>query len=314
MAVPVETAQVVVGPIQRRLGAVGSLRSNESVILRPEIAGRIVEIPFEEGEPVRRGDVLVVLDDTIYRAEVEQVRAALELSQANHDRAVDLLARNAGTTRARDEALAALRANQAALELAKARLEKTVITAPFDGVIGLRNVSVGDFVAIGQDLANLEQIDPLKADFRVAEVYLAAVRRGQKIELTVDAFPRESFPGEVYAIDPLIDESGRSILLRARLPNPEAVLRPGLFARVTLVLNERDDAVQVPEQALVPQGEDQFVFRVVEGKAVRTRVTAGIRRDGMVEITEGLGPDDEVVTAGQLKIRDGAPVQPVPGA
>jgi membrane fusion protein (multidrug efflux system) len=178
-------------------------------------------------------------------------------------------------------------------------------------VVGLRKVSVGDFVGVGQDMVNLEQIDPLKADFRVAEIYLAALRRGQRIELTVDAFPGENFTGEVYAIDPLIDESGRSILLRARLPNSDGVLRPGLFARVTLVLNEREDAVQVPEQALVPQGQDQYVFRVVDGKAVFTEVSVGIRREGMVEILDGLGPDDEVVTAGQLKIRDGAAVNPV---
>jgi membrane fusion protein (multidrug efflux system) len=312
LAVPVETARVAVGPIERRLGAVGSLRSNESVIVRPEIAGRIVAIPFAEGERVERGATLVMLDDTIYRAEVDQVQAALALSQANHERAVDLLRRNAGTTKARDEALAELRTNEAALHLAGARLEKTVIKAPFEGVVGLRKVSVGDFVGVGQDMVNLEQIDPLKADFRVAEIYLGAVRRGQRIELNVDAFPGQSFTGEVFAIDPLIDESGRSILLRARLPNPDGILRPGLFARVTLVLNEREDAIQVPEQALVPQGADQYVFRVVDGKAAFTKVTVGIRRDGMVEIVDGLGPDDEVVTAGQLKIRDGAPVNRVP--
>jgi membrane fusion protein (multidrug efflux system) len=177
--------------------------------------------------------------------------------------------------------------------------------------MGLRKVSVGDFVDVGQDMVNLEQIDQLKADFRVAEIYLGALRRGQRIELTVDAFPSESFAGEVYAIDPLIDESGRSILLRARLPNPDGILRPGLFARVILVLNEREDAIQVPEQALVPQGQDQYVFRVVDGKALFTKVSVGVRREGMMEILEGLGPDDEVVTAGQLKIRDGAAVNPV---
>jgi membrane fusion protein, multidrug efflux system len=314
MAVPVETAAVQVGPIQRRLTSVGSLRSNESVIIRPEVAGRIAEIRFEEGERVTRGQPLVVLDDSIYRAEVDEVQASLELSRANYDRALDLLQRGAGTNKARDEALAQLRADEAGLHLARARLDKMVITAPFDGVVGLRKVSAGDFVDVGQDMVNLEQIDPLKADFRVAEVYLAAVRPGQRIELAVDAYSGETFVGEVYAIDPLIDESGRSIVLRARLPNADGRLRPGLFARVTLVLNERDDALQIPEQALVPQGEDQFVFRVVDGKAALTKVEVGIRREGMVEIVSGLGPEDQVVTAGQLKIRDGAPVQPLPAA
>jgi membrane fusion protein (multidrug efflux system) len=296
-AVPVETARVTVGPIERRLTAVGSLRSNESVVIRPEIAGRIAEFRFDEGERVQKGQPLVLLDDSVWSAAVEQAQAALELSQANYDRAVDLLQRKVGTTKARDEALSQMRVDQAELELAKARLDKAVITAPFDGVVGLRKVSVGDFVNAGDDIVNLEQIDPLKADFRVAEAYLGAVEPGQRIELGVDAFPSRTF-----------------ILLRARLPNPDHMLRPGLFARVTLVLNERQDALQVPEQALVPQGQDQFVFKVEDGKAAFTKVKVGIRREGMVEITEGLGPEDEVVTAGQLKIRDGAEVKPVPPA
>jgi membrane fusion protein (multidrug efflux system) len=314
VAVPVETAPVHVGPIQRRLTAVGSLRSNESVILRPEVAGRIADISFNEGEEVPEGQALVVLDNSIYRAELEEAQASIELSQANYDRAIDLLKRGAGTTKARDEALAELRRDEAALELAKARLDKTVIKAPFEAVVGLRKVSVGDFVDVGQDMVNLEQIDPLKVDFRVAEVYVGAVKPRQKLQLRVDAFAGEEFAGEVYAIDPLIDESGRSILLRAHLPNPDGRLRPGLFARIGLVLNERNDAIQVPEQALMPQGQDQFVFKVVDGKVALTKVEVGIRRDGMAEIISGLGPDDQVVTAGQLKIRDGAAIKPVPRA
>jgi membrane fusion protein (multidrug efflux system) len=276
MAVPVETAPVQVGPIQRRLTAVGSLRSNESVILRPEVAGRIADIRFNEGEEVTKGQALVMLDNSIYRAELEEA--------------------------------------QASIELAKARLDKTVIKAPFDAVAGLRKVSVGDFVDVGQEMVNLEQIDPLKVDFRVAEVYVGAVKPRQQLQLGVDAFPDEKFTGEVYAIDPLIDESGRSILLRAHLPNRDGRLRPGLFARIVLVLNERNDAIQVPEQALMPQGQDQFVFKVVDGKVALTKVEVGIRRDGMAEILSGLAPDDEVVTAGQLKIRDGAAIKPVPKA
>jgi membrane fusion protein (multidrug efflux system) len=312
--VPVETARVTVGPIERRLTAVGSLRSNESVIIRPEIAGRIAAFRFVEGERVERGQPLVVLDDSVWRAVVEQTQAALELSTANHERAVDLLQRRVGTTKARDEAFSQMRVDQAELELAQARLDKTTIAAPFDGVVGLRKVSVGDFVNMGDDIVNLEQIELLKADFRVAEAYLGAVRPGQRIELGVDAFPGRTFTGEVFAIDPLVDESGRSILLRAKLPNPDNLLRPGLFARVTLVLNEREGAIQVPEQALVPQGQDQYVFRVADGKAAFTKVTVGIRREGMVEIVEGLSPTDEVVIAGQLKLRDGAEVTPVPAA
>ena len=274
MAVPVETAAVQVGPIQRRLTAVGSLRSNESVIIRPEIAGRIVEFRFEEGEPVKKGQAGAARRLRLaHRGRAGE--AALELSQANYERALDLLQRKAGTTKARDEAFRRCASIRRCSSSRGYGLDKSVITAPFDGVVGLRKVSIGDFVNVGQDMVNLEQIDPLKADFRVAEIYLGAVRPGQPIELVVDAFPGETFGGEVYAIDPLIDESGRSIVLRARLPNAESRLRPGLFARVTLVLNEREDALQIPEQALVPQGQDQFVFRVIDGKAALTKVQVG---------------------------------------
>ncbi len=314
MQIPVEVVPVTVGPIQRRLTSVGSLRSHELVIIRPEIAARIAEFRFDEGERVTQGQPLVLLDESVWRAVVEQVQAQLELSQSNYERAVDLLKRKAGTNKARDEAISQMRVDEAALELAKARLDKTVIKAPFEGVVGLRRVSVGDFVDVGADIVNLEQIDPLKVDFRVAEIFVGAVKTGQHLELGVDAFPAETFAGTVYAIDPLIDEGGRSILLRARLPNPDNRLRPGLFARVALVLNERDDAIQVPEQALVPQGQNQFVFKVVDDKAVLTKVVVGIRREGMAEVVEGLAPDDQVVTAGQLKLRDGVAVKPVPRA
>jgi membrane fusion protein (multidrug efflux system) len=308
-AMPVEAAAVTVGPIERRLTAVGTLRSNESVVIRPEVAGRLVEIDFVEGQPASEGQVLFRLDDTVNRAEIASIEAALVLSRANLERATDLVKRGSGTRAAYDSALAEERANEARLQLAQAQLAKLTIAAPFSGVLGLRNVSIGDFADKGAAMVNLEQIDLLKVDFRIAENFLAAVAPGQSVEVQVDAFPGERFKGEVYAIDPLVDESGRSILLRARLPNPDGRLRPGLFARVELVLHEKPQALQVPEAALIPQGADQFVYRIVDGKAALTRVETGLRRNGMVEITAGLGPEDQVVVAGQLKLRDGAPVQ-----
>ncbi|HET6467814.1 MAG TPA: efflux RND transporter periplasmic adaptor subunit [Geminicoccaceae bacterium] len=309
---PVEAVAVTVAPIERRLTAVGTLRSNESVILRPEVAGRIAAIDFLEGQPVDEGQVLFELDASVNRAEIASIEATLELSRANFERASGLVQRGTGTRATYDAALAEQRANEARLQLAQAQLAKLTITAPFAGVMGLRRVSVGDFVDRGDEMVNLEQIDPLKVDFRVAENFLAAVAPGQAIEVQVDAFDRERFRGEVYAIDPLVDESGRSIVLRARLPNPDQRLRPGLFARVELVLNEKPAALLLPEQALIPEGAEQFVYRVVDGKATRTPVETGLRREGMVEITAGLTAADVVVVAGQLKIRDGAPVQIAP--
>jgi membrane fusion protein (multidrug efflux system) len=313
-SIPVETAEAKLGRMDRSILAVGTLRSNQSVVIRPEIAGRIVKIHFDEGQTVAKGAPLVSLDDTIARAEVAQARAALTLSRANFDRAKELLGRGAGTQRTRDESLAKLRSDEANLALAEARLEKTVIAAPFKGIVGLRAVDVGDFVNIGQQIVNIEDVDPMKVDFRVPEVFLSAVAPGQRVEVTADAWPKQSFTGELYAIDPLIDALGRSIVIRARLPNEEGRLRPGLFVRVKLILKGRDDAVLIPEQALVPVGEAQFVFRVTDGKAQQTKVVTGERRDGLVEITDGLAAGETVVTAGQIKLRNGAPVKVLPAA
>lgn len=316
-AVPVEAAAVVVDRAERRVNAVGTLRSNESVLVRPEVPGRIVTLGFEEGQKVRRGQTLVQLDTSVERAELAQAQAQLGLARTNAERADELVRRGAGTQRALDEARAALRTNEATVQLAQARIEKMTITAPFDGVAGLRRVSVGAFVQAGAEIVNIEQIDPLKVDFRVPEVFLAAVRTGQRITVTVDALAGEGFVGEVMAIDPLVDAGGRSIVIRARLANPDDKLRPGVFARVGLTLAEREQALFVPEQALVPQGEQHFVFKVVEGadgkqSVRRTQVRLGLRQPARVEVMEGLAAGDRVVTGGLLKIQDGAPVQVVP--
>ena len=313
-AMPVEAAQARLGRMDRSILAVGTLRSNQSVVVRPEIAGRIVKIHFREGQRIAEGAPMVGLDNTIARAEVAQARAALTLSRANFDRAKELLGRGAGTQRTRDETLAKLRSDEANLALAEARLEKTVIAAPFEGIVGLRQVDVGDFVNVGQQMVNIEDIDPMKVDFRVPEVFLAAVSPGQRVEVGADAWPDRSFAGTLYALDPLIDAQGRSIVIRAQLSNDDGRLRPGLFVRVRLILKGRDDAVLVPEQALVPIGQDQFVFRVIDGKAKSVKVETGERRDGLVEIVTGLAAGETVVTAGQIKLRDGVPVSVVPPA
>ncbi len=307
-AMPVEGAKVTAGPLTLAIPAVGTLRANESVTLSPEIAGRLVEIHIEEGRPVEAGAPVAVLDQSVYKAELAQAQASLELSRANFARAQDLLAKNAGTVRARDEAQAALRNDQASVALAQARLEKTVIAAPFDGIVGLREVSVGQYLDPGDPIASLADVDPLKVDFRVPEVYFGVVGVGQPIEIAIDAFPGQSFVGEVYAIDPQVDVNGRAVVIRASVPNPDGKLRPGLFARVNLIYESRDSVLFVPEQALVPVGEEKSVFKVVDGKAVMTKVTTGERVGATVEIREGLAEGDVVVTAGQIKLQDGAPV------
>lgn len=307
--VSVEAATVQTGSIDRIAEAVGNLASNESVILRPELAGRITAILFEEGQAIKKDAPLVQLDDVIAKAELMQMQTSLTLSKTNYERAARLFKQDAESGSVRDEALAKRNTDQAGVELAKAKLDKTTIRAPFDGVTGLRKVSVGDYVDIGQDLVNIESIDPLKVDFKLPEMYLSALKPGQPIDVIVDAFPNKIFKGEVYAINPLVDANGRTVVLRAKLPNPDVVLRPGLFARVHLTLGENANAILVPEESIVPQGAKQYVYKVEDDKAVMTEVATGLRRGGQVEIVKGLTVNDRIVTAGQMKIRPNSKIK-----
>jgi membrane fusion protein (multidrug efflux system) len=309
--VPVEAAKVVAAPLREQVTAIGTLLSNEAVTISSEVPGRLKEIHFQEGQPIDKGAPLFTLDDSIYRAQLDDAAAKLRLAEQTNKRTSALFTNKYATAQSADESASNLAVNTAAVELARVQLEKAHIVAPFSGIVGLRRVSVGEYITAGQALVNLEAIDPVKADFRVPEKFLPAIRVGQTIRIKVDAFPEDSFEGKVYAIDPRLDIAGRSLLVRAVVPNGDQRLRPGLFARVTVLLQLKEDALSVPEQAIVPQGDSQFVFKIVDGKVHLTKVVTGTRRDGRVEIVEGLAPGDQVVTAGQLKIRDGTAVSVV---
>jgi membrane fusion protein (multidrug efflux system) len=310
-AIAVEAAEVEVGQVVDAMTVTGNLRSDESANIATEIEGRVEGVHFIEGQAVEQGALLFTLDDAVYRAELATAEANLELSERNSERAIELLQRDAGTVRARDEAEAQLAINRAEVDLARALLAKTRITAPFAGVVGLRKVSVGGYVTPGQDLVNLEDIDPIKVDFPMPERALSAVEVGQPIEVTVDAWPGRTFEGEVYAIDPRIDAQGRSIAIRATIDNQEGLLRPGLFAAVRLITDRRDQAVLIPEQAIFAQAGKPHVYKVVDGVARLAEVELGGRRVGQAEITAGLAAGDVVVTAGQVKLHDGAEVRVV---
>lgn len=309
---PVEAVTVESRPLVRAIRAVGSLRASESVIIRPETDGRIVAFDFTEGQPVAKGAELVRLDASMQKAELAAAEASLALSGANYRRAQELAKRSNVSEAAREEAYARMRIDQASVNLAQAGLAKTVISAPFDGIIGLRQVSVGAYITPGQDIVDLQNIDPIKVDFRVPEAMADQLSVGQPVSVDVDAMPGRSFDGKVFAIDPTVDVNGRSLLMRAELPNTDGLMRPGMFARVALVLENKPDALMVPEQALVPSGKAQMVVKVIDGAAQYLPVRIGQRKDGMVEIVEGLSVGDVVVTAGQLKLRPGAPVMVLP--
>lgn len=308
-AMPVRAAVAKAAPAVDEATAVGTLRADEAVTLRPEIAGRIAEIRFKEGQRVERGRVLVQLDQAELAAVLASSRAQAGLDRQRLERAADLFKKNFISQQAYDEARANYARSAAKQREDEARLAKTLIRAPFSGVAGLRQVSEGAFVAAGTDIARLEKIDQLKLDFRVPEIYVGRLKPGQAVRVQLDAYGEQTFPGSVYALEPAVDEATRTVLVRARIANPQRKLRPGMFARVWAQLEVRENAVWVPEQAIVPRGQDRFVFKVVDGKAVMTKVTLGLRRTGEVEVVEGLAPGDLVVTAGQLKIRDGSPVE-----
>jgi len=313
--IAVEVVQLKPTTVQEDLQAVGSLQSNESVVLRPEVSGRIAAIGFKDGQVVRKGQMLIALDNALNDAEVAQMRAEHDLALANLKRSEDLASRKFISSSAQDTAASNAQVSDAKLKLAQARLSKMRILAPFDGVVGIRSVSVGDYVKDGTDLVNVEDVRILKVDFRLPERNLNQIKVGQEIEIVADALPGERFAGRIDAINPRIDANGRSLEIRGKLENTVGKLRPGMFVRVRVIVGERANALLVPEEAIVPRGSEFFVYRVVDNQARSVAVKLGVRRDAKVEIVEGLAANDQVVTAGMRLSRDGQPVRIVqPGA
>ncbi|MBB6562426.1 membrane fusion protein (multidrug efflux system) [Acidovorax soli] len=298
--------------------AVGSLRSRRSVVLRPEVSGRITALHFTDGQRVRQGQVLVQFDDQLPRAQVQQSQAELSIAQANHKRNQELVAQGFISQRSVDESAANLEVAQAKLALAQATASRLRILAPFDGIAGIRGVNVGDYLKDGADIVNVEDLDAVYVDFRLPERLQAKVRTGQTARVAFDALPGVRYAAVVQAINPQIDADGRAVAVRGCIDNRRLQLRPGMFARVTTVFSERANARVVPEEAIVPEGSNAFVFKVIDGKepgtrvSQRTAVKLGVRAPGFVEVVDGLAADDLVVTAGQQRIqRDGTAVRVV---
>lgn len=308
---PVEVATPKLQPLASTLNTVGTLRAGEMVTIRPEVMGRIESVLFEEGQKIQRGTMLFQLDPSLARADVAEAQATAANTAREKKRAEELLARKLIAPADADGKRAASNVAEAKLASSRTRLDKTEIRAPFDGVAGLRKVSAGEYVNMGDALVDLVQLDPLKLDFSLPETQLDRVHEGQTVQVTLDAYPGEIFEGTVYAIAPQIDQATRTVMLRAQLANHENRLRPGQFARVALETSRKENALMILEQALWPQGEQQFVYVVKDGKAELKPIKIGQRTAGLVEVTEGLTPGETVITAGQIKIGPGMPVQPV---
>ena len=305
---PVKAEQVTVEKVVDKVTAVGSLLAEESVIIRPEIDGRIINLHFEEGQLVEVGQRLVTIDSTEYAAQLNAIKADLRTEQQKFDRLQELFEKEFISKEALDIQQGSVEKLAARVEEAQSVLNKTQILAPFSGIVGLREVSPGAYVRAGADIVPLENVASIKVDFRIPEIYMSKIRGNPRVSLKLDAYPNEVFRGRVYAVQPAVDKSSRTVLMRARIANKQGKLKPGMFARVSMVLATRPRAITVPEQALWPQGTDNYVFKVVGGNVKLTKVLVGKRQPGSVEIDRGLVSGDLVVTEGQIKLRDGAPV------
>ena len=311
---PVKAVAAKLAPAVDEASAVGTLRADEAVTIRPEIAGRIAEFRFNEGQNVARGAVLLRLDQSELAAVLGSSRAQAVLDRQRLDRAEDMHRKGFIAQQALDEQRANYQRALSKQREDEARLAKTEMRAAFPGVMGLRQVSEGAYVAAGTDVVRLEKIDQLKLDFRVPENYVGRLKAGQPVRVLVDAYSDKAFGGTVYALEPAVDEATRTVLARARVGNPELKLRPGMFARVQAQIAVRDKAVWIPEAAIVPRGQESYVFRVVEGKAELVKVQTGVRKVGEVEIAKGLAAGDVVVTEGHQRIGPGSPVAVMQGA
>jgi membrane fusion protein (multidrug efflux system) len=316
--VAVEVGRVETMRLEDDTQAVGTLRSRQGVMLRPEVSGRVAKLAFADGQRVRRGQLLVQLEDSLQRAQLQQARAQDSIARTSLQRNKELVAENFISKSAVDQSVANLQVAEAQVALAQAQLERMKIVAPFDGVVGLRAVNVGDYVKDGTDLVNIEDLSTVWVDFRLPERFMARVKAGQGVQVTLDALPGRQYTGRVEALDSQLDANGRSVLVRARLANAGGELRAGMYARSRVVFDVREAALVVPEEALVPMGDKQYLFKVVDsgndGKlAQRIEARIGQRVPGKVEVLSGLKAGDVVITAGQARLgrAESAPVRVV---
>jgi membrane fusion protein, multidrug efflux system len=310
----VEAQQIKYSKSQEEITTTGTLVAIPGVTIKPEASGIIVNVYFKSGDKVKTGDPLVEIYPDIAKAELAQNEAALKLAQLNFDRYTKLYAGKATSTSDYDSARANLTTAKAKVDQSRAALSQTVVKAPFDGRVGLSQVSLGKYIKAGEDkIANLQSLDPMYVDFAIPEVYTGKIKVDQTISLKSSAYGTEIFTGKITAIDPLINESTRTLSIRAMLPNKDERLLPGSFAEISVAIGEGKDIIKVPQTAVVLDPSGNYIYRIIDGKAVKTPITTGTRDADSFVINSGLKVGDMIVTVGQLKIaQDGAPVIVVP--
>jgi len=296
--------------LNETITANGTLLANESVDLRSEISGAITEIHFEEGATVKTGDLLVKTNDSELAAQLKRTLFRIELAKSQESRQQQLIERGGTSRESLDEAVNSVHVLEAEADLIRAQLEKTEIRAPFDGIVGLRFVSLGSYLTPSTRIATLQDLDRLKIDFTISERYMGRVHPGTPIAFTVAGMPQR-FNGEVYAVEPAVDVATRSAVLRARAANPGRNLLPGAYASVEVPIDEVKNAILVPTTAIIPGLNQRSLFVIENGRAVAKEVQTGIRLAREIQIGSGLKPGDKVITSGLLQLRNGMPVEAI---
>ena len=310
--VPVELVAVEVGPLLETLRATGTLEAEEAVDLKPEVEGEITSIQMTEGGTVKKGELLLQIDESKQQATVAEAEADFRLSDENRRRADMLLTDGTISQQEHDQVHSAYRRSEASLNLARKRLTEYTLTAPFDGVLGRRNASVGQYVSSQTILVSIYALDRMKLDFSVPERYSARVKPGQTLSLTVAAHGEEKFSGEIYLVEPRVEVETRTVQVRAYVPNADHRLKPGMFANVTLSVGTKDSALTLPEDCIFPHTGSFAVYRDAGGLAELVPVETGLRVPGRVEILSGLKAGDLVARSGNLRLSPGRKLLPQP--
>ncbi|HEU4680939.1 MAG TPA: efflux RND transporter periplasmic adaptor subunit [Gemmatimonadales bacterium] len=308
-AMPVEAAAARSDTVVDAILATGQIEAMQSIELRPDVEGRLVQILVREGSPVARGTPLFKIDDAELKAQTAQVEAERDLARQSLTRTRDLLSQKASSQAELERAEATMRSSEAQLERLKVRLNRTLVRAPFAGVMGQRFVSLGDYVTTDTRLASLQTVTPQRASFQVPERYAEQLDPGQRVTFRVAALPGREFTGIVDFVDPVVQLPGRTILVKARVPNPRRELQSGMFIEARLATAVRPNAVVIPEDAVLPLQGTNFVWVVADGKATRRQVELGVRTPGFVEVRSGVENHEQVVVGGQERLAEGAPVQ-----
>jgi membrane fusion protein, multidrug efflux system len=309
-AMPVEVAVARTDTVVDAILATGQIEAVQSIELRPDVEGRIAQILVREGASVSQGTPLFKVDDAELRAQVAQAEADRDLARQSLARTRDLLAQKASSQSELERAEATARSDEARLDLLKVRLRRTLVRAPFAGVVGQRTVSLGDYVTTDTRLLSLQTVSPQRATFQVPERYADQLKVGQQVTFRVAALRGKEFTGRVDFVDPVVQLPGRTITVKAMTANPKRELQPGMFIEARLAIAVRPSAVVIPEDAVIALQGATFVWVVVEGKATRRQVDLGVRTPGFVETRSGVEPKEQVVVGGQERLGEGAPVMP----